>query len=66
MGVIFDVVFCLHMCTNPGSLVKKSKARGVKVETLRLPAVTDFSVGMYIYMYIQFLLLAMVIALVWM
>ena len=28
-----------------GSVVKKSRARGVKVETLKLPAVTDFAAG---------------------
>ncbi len=32
-----------------GSLLKRSKVRGVKVETLKLPAATDFAAGQYIH-----------------
>lgn len=29
----------------PGLLVKKSRTRGVKIESLKLPSVVDFAVG---------------------
>lgn len=52
MGVVFSVVVLFMFVHRYRFFSKEFKTRGVKVETLWLPAVTDFSEGMY--MYIQF------------
>ena len=53
--MIIPTVLLVYFCA--GSLVKKSKAKGIKVEVLKLPAVTDFAAGtshVYtLYMYTQ-------------
>ena len=33
------------LCIALGSLVKKARKKGVKIETLKMPAVTDFALG---------------------
>ena len=40
----YSIIVQLHT----GSLVKKSKIRGVKIESLKLPSVVDFAVGEFI------------------